>query len=320
MNRLFINLSIVILCSALPLQQAFAQQSSGSSAQGNTFDPIGELKSEVARMAQPALAPPRTPLRVTATHNDYFPPLPNNLRPGMIFDYDNMAQYIQPGKSLWYEVPKWLAGNYSYGDMTTYSEKNLRTGEKSHPHDVEPALPSGRDRGIITDNDGNIWQKAYGTSLSDPNESNTAAVKPVKWDDEITGIIISPTEYVENSSGCEFDIDRASKKILEVERWQRQRDFESNKDGTVAVTLIDRVFDTEGNPIYQVKARGSMIKRKDYVPLAPGGKDDVAGTYAEALIDLKKFLADEGKTVGLPAIPPGMGTDAASHEDKNSAH
>ncbi|HEY9716360.1 MAG TPA: hypothetical protein V6C69_02740 [Trichormus sp.] len=301
MYRLFINLSIVVLCSALPIQQAFAQQSSGSSPQTNTFDPIGELKSEVARLAQPALAPPRTSLRVTATHNDYFPPLPNNLRPGMIFDYDNMAQYIQPGKSLWYEVPKWLAGNYSYGDMTTYSEKNLRTGEKSHPHEVEPALPLGRDRGIITDDDGNIWQKAYGTSLSDPNDSNTSAVKQVKWDDEITGIIISPTEYVENSSGCEFDIDRASKKILQVERWQRQRDFESNKDGTVAVTLIDRIFDTEGNPIYQVKARGSMIKRKDYVPLAPGGKDDVAGTYAEALTDLKKFLADEGKTVDLPA-------------------
>lgn len=262
----------------------------------------------------PALFPKRTKgkILVTVSHNEYFPPLPEALRPGAIFDSKNIADPMAKSESRWYQVPKWITGEFSYGGTTSYLEKDFRKGTESNPNSKSGPLPSGRYRGILLDKKGDIWQKAYGGSISDPTKNDEDVHK--RYDDELSGYMLSPTEYVENSAGIEFYLDKETHKILATLRWERIRNFQY-KNGTVEVDVSEEKFDPDGKPLYLIKFRGPMIKRHDFVPLAPGQEDDIAGTYPEAVRDLRKYMEAAGIPELMPDAPTETSPEANSRMD-----
>lgn len=255
----------------------------------------------------PALFPKRTKGRilVTVSHNEYFPPLPEALRPGAVFNSDNLADPTAKGESRWYQVPKWITGEFSYGVMSTYLVKDFKKGTEDKPNNKFGPLPSGRDRGILLDKKGDIWQKAYGGGISDPTRPQDEDVHK-KYDDELSGYMLSPTEYVENSAGIEFYLDRETQKILATQRWERIRNFQF-KNGTVEVDVSEEKFDPDGKPLFLTKSRGTMIRRHDFAPLAPGQENDIAGTYPEAVRDLRKYM----EAAGIPELMPDAPTETS---------
>jgi hypothetical protein len=264
----------------------------------------------------PMLAPVEEHKRLATrvSHNESFPPLPIELRPGATWDESKVAYPTAKGKNIWYKVPKWLSGEYSYGTMEHYFEKNLQTGEAKTTHEIHQPLSSGRNRGILVDKAGNIWQKAYGGQIGDPSSPSHPKFLYERYDDELVGYLIASDQYVENSAGIEFYVGAEDKKIIAVMRWQRIREFQL-KDGKVMVSLSEQKFDVDGQPLLLFKSRGQMTKREDFAPLAPGEKDTVAGSYADAVTELRAFMDQTGNTADAPdavADAAAKGKDAQS--------
>lgn len=67
-----------------------------------------------------------------------------------------------------------------------------------------------------------------------------------RYDDELTGSRLSPTQYVEHSAGVDFYISTKTNKIIDVERWERIRDFSFAK-GVVTANVSEETFDTAEN-------------------------------------------------------------------------
>jgi hypothetical protein len=258
------------------------------------------------KQTTPALYPKRSKLKASVSLNEYFPPLPEALRPGAIFNVENIEEPSASKEDLWYMVPSWIAGEYSYGQTTTYLTKDMKTGIETHVSQTRAGLAHGRNRGIIVDKAGNIWQRAYGGGIVDPtNPYIKDGVQLKKYDDELFGMIISPDRYVENSAGVEFFVDTASGKISETMRWERIRDFNLEKDGSVTVDVSEETFDIDGNPIRMNKARGTMLKRNAFVPLT--SSSDPA-KYADSVGSLRKFMENRGSLSDAPD-EPAVSTD-----------
>lgn len=230
-----------------------------------------------------------------------FPPLPKFLQAGNTWDEDKVVDPTADGENIWYKVPAWIAGEYSYGPMTVYQEQDLQKHTTTSGNLKFPGLPSGRQRGILRDKAGAIWQRAYGGGITDPTKSY-GDVYPEKFDDELTGSIISPNQYTEHSAGIVFEIRKSTNKIVNVQRWERVRDF-SFKNGTVNVNLAETRYDTSGKPLMVSKSRGTMVKRESFVPLAPGGMNQIAGSYEHAVRSLRGYLKASGQSLqNLPKI------------------
>lgn len=249
----------------------------------------------------PHLAPVEERARLVSrvSHSESFPPLPEELRPGSDWNEDKVADPQAKKENIWYKVPKWLAGEYSYGTMLHYYKKNLQTGVEQQLDEVRPPLSAGRHRGILVDKQGGIWQKAYGGGISDPSNPDHGNIVYEKFDDELVGYVISPEQYVENSAGVEFYIDKETNKIIEVLRWQRIREFQL-KNGKVLVNVSEQKFDLDGKPLLLFKSKGEMIKRSSFESLAPGGESRVAGTYGNAVRELRAFLEQMGELALAP--------------------
>lgn len=251
----------------------------------------------------------QTRLKMRIARNEEFPPLPAFLHPGSVWDESKVIDPTASGENLWYKVPKWIAGEFSYGPITNYSKKNLVTGAEMELDSPKPGLERGRIRGILVDKAGNIWQKAYGGSIgSGRSEPEERRITYRRYDDELTGIIVSPNDYVENSAGIEFYIDHSTDKIFQVLRWQRIRNF-SFKNGEVLVDLSELKFDLNGKPLMEFKDRAKMIRRQDFQPLTPGGHSRVVSSYEEAVQDLRRFMEIAGH---LDEAPDAVASPAAS--------
>lgn len=248
----------------------------------------------------------KTRLSTRVSHNESFPPLPKDLQPGSAWDEAKVMNPTAKGQNLWHKVPKWITGEYSYGTMMNYYQKDLVTGKEFKRDDVVQPLSHGRTRGVLVDKAGNYWQKAYGGGIGSPNASKTSDVEHFRFDDQLIGYLISPESYTENSAGIEFDVSRSTNKILKVNRWQRIREF-TFKDGNVMVELSEQEFGLDGKPIMLVKAKGHMIKRAEFAPLLPGEQNRIAGSYSDAVTDLRTFM----QSIGAIADAPDAATPTA---------
>lgn len=256
-----------------------------------------------------------TRLSSRVSHSESFPPLPPELCPGAAWDEDKVVDPAAKSENLWYQVPKWICGEFSYGTMVDYYGKDLRTGEEIPMNKTHQPLPGGRERGILVDKAGNIWQKAYGGGISDPTAPKTA-VEYEKFDDELVGFIIGPNEYTENSAGIEFYINRDTNKIIGVQRWQRIREF-TFKDGSVMVNLSEQKYNFDGKPLSIAKSRGHMIRRSEFEPLQPGETNRIAGSYATAVTELRAFMDKLGE---LALAPDSAEETTSHHKDPRLIH
>ena len=264
---------------------------------------------------KPALFPKRSRLVATVSHNEYFPPLPESLRPGAIFNAENVDEPSASKEDLWYKVPNWISGEFSYGAMTIYLEKNLETGAETNPNRTHPGITHGRQRGILMDKVGNIWQKAYGGSIVDPSDPNAErSYELKKYDDELFGFIVSPNKYVENSAGVEFFVDRESGKIQNALRWERIRDFSLEPDGSISCELSEERFDLEGKPVSLNKARGKMVKRQSFEALTAAVNPN---KFAESVKSLRKFMDVSGDLSEAPELAVEPATPVDENSPKN---
>lgn len=318
---LVLLIALAFLCGDLgALAKSPAADTGSHAATGNHAAPGSHAATGKSRF-HPALFPKLVPLvpimdkgvsehtrlMSRVTHSESFPPLPVELCPGAAWDEDKVVDPAAKSENLWYKVPKWITGEFSYGTMVHYYLKNLQTGEETSVNVVHQPLPSGRNRGILVDKAGNIWQKAYGGAIGDPTAPKTK-IEYEKYDDELVGFILGPDQYTENSAGIEFYIDRETNKILKVQRWQRIREF-TFKDGNVMVALSEQTYNFDGKPLELEKAKGHMIRRQEFVPLAPGETDSVAGSYATAVEELRAFM----NKIGEIAIAPDAEAEVSTH-------
>lgn len=246
-----------------------------------------------------SLAPEKKRLSTRVSHNESFPPLPKDLQPGSAWDEAKVMNPTAKGENLWHKVPKWITGEFSYGTMVNYLQRNLITGEEIKRDDVSQPLSHGRTRGILVDKAGNYWQKAYGGGINSPNDPKSSEIQHFRFDDQLIGYLISPNVYTENSAGIEFYVSKSTNKIVKVNRWQRIRDF-TLKDGNVMVDLSEQKFGLDGKPTLLVKGRGHMIKRAEFAPLLPGEVDGIAGSYSDAVTDLRAFMESIGAIADAP--------------------
>jgi hypothetical protein len=90
---------------------------------------------------------------------------------------------------------------------------------------------------MLVDKKGYIWQKSKGGAIG---SSNPGDKEYRRFDDDICGFMISPTEYIEVTDSIEFVVDDASK-IKNVMRMQRIRDFVLRKDDNVVSVYLEEV-------------------------------------------------------------------------------
>jgi hypothetical protein len=245
--------------------------------------------------------PPRPRLLVTVNHNESFPPLPPNLRVGKTFDEKKVAPY-DDSDNHWYQVPKWISGIYGYADMVSYESRDYETGEVSTKREELGGIPAGRLRGILVDKAGNIWQKIYGGHvLTSAPKGKSEDMELQKYDDGISGQILSPTQYAESSAGVEFLVNKKTHKIEFVSRWERIREFECKSDGVVNVDVSEKMFDSDGKPFSSYRMCGHMKKLQDFKPLSPGYKNIYAGSYPQAIADLRSYMEKTGHGSDAPA-------------------
>lgn len=259
----------------------------------------------VPRMDQSQPEPTKLSTRIS--HSESFPPLPPDLCPGASWDENKVLDPAAKSENLWYKVPQWICGEFSYGTMVHYYLKNLETGEEIPVNKTSQPLLHGRNRGILVDKEGNAWQKAYGGGISDPSAPKTN-IEHEKFDDELVGFILGPDQYTENSAGIEFYVDRTTNKILQVQRWQRIREF-TFKDGSVMANVSEQKYTFDGKAFSLEKSRGHMIRRSEFKPLIPGEIDNIAGSYATAVTELRAFM----DKIGEIALAPDAVEEVSSH-------
>ncbi|MFN8658980.1 MAG: hypothetical protein U0105_21775 [Candidatus Obscuribacterales bacterium] len=301
---------LLVLCGAVTGEVLAKDHTRpGSRYKVKLFPPLVALQPKLD--TSQTVRPVRLTMRVTKTerrrevpHAAKFPPLPEFLQAGNVWDEDKVLDPTASGENIWYKVPKWFAGEFSYGPMTELSETDLKTHKSKVLNKTEPGISGGRVRGILVDKSGAIWQKAYGGSVGLPNDSFEGLYRR-RYDDELTGSMLSPTQYVEHSAGVDFYISTKTNKIIDVERWERIRDFSFAK-GVVTANVSEETFDTAGKPLTLAKYRSKMNKQNAFVPLKPGGgKNEFAGTYAEAVDSLRRYLKASGQSLrDAPAPAP----------------
>jgi hypothetical protein len=241
------------------------------------------------------------PLRLSGavSHSNEFPPLPADLNPGCKFNAERVLETLPKENNYWYVVPKWLAGEFAYGDMTRYYMEEFDKKRVTHLNDKIPAVNAGRHRGMLVDKKQNIWQLSYGGKIGTAENPNDKTY--YRFDDEILGYVISPTHYTECSESIEFFVNDASK-IKIVARMQRDRDFNLRKDGVVSVDVTETHFDLNGESIYTAKAKGVMKKIHDFKPITEKSELD-EGSYADVVKLLRKHLAAIKKFDDAPDVP-----------------
>ena len=249
------------------------------------------LPQKIIALPGLGIFPPR--LVVTQKHPvEEFPPIPADLREGCEFNRQKVLDALPVFENSWYIVPKWLAGEFAYGEMTLDFEKDFVTGQKSHPDKTFPAARAGRHRGMLVDKKGNIWQKSKGGTIG---SSNPGDKDYHRFDDDICGLMISPTEYVEISDSLEFIVDNASK-IKKVMRMQRIRDFVLQKDDNVVSVYLEEVhFNQQGHALIGEKADGTMKKIHDFEPMTAANELSKS-EYAKAVKQLRSFMEKHGKS------------------------
>jgi hypothetical protein len=219
------------------------------------------------------------------------------MMPGKMFDQKEVEELVPPAKGVWYVVPKWFAGEFSYGQTEVTYEKDFLTGKVEQPDEVIPGVTAGRTRGWIVDKKGNIWTFGTGGRILD-------AAKPdddswYRAEDEIIGQVLSPTEYMESSDGIDIYLD--GKRVKDVLRYQRIRDFRLAPDGQVAVEVTEIKYLMNGKPEYIVKAKGHMTRQSQFAALGKHSEPDIkGGTYADAVALLRKHMFQEGLEKDAP--------------------
>ena len=268
-----------------------------------------DLKSK-EKEVECRLFPKRRVLKATVTASDSFPPMPKSLRCGKIFDRNKVNAPDSEGANQWYQVPEWFSGEFSYGKAWNAKIVDFLTG-KTYKSKTGKPLKHGRLRGIFRDKEGNIWQKSYGGRIVDRvNENKNSKYEKYRMEDALFGSIIDDTHYNELSYGVEFFISRKTKKIQMVVRYERIRNFELMKDGTVVNHKIEKKFDQHGNPLLMGTSDHIMDKRSAFVPLKPGQYRRGCGSYKESLNSLIAFMKLRGMTDAIPDIDeaPVVGT------------
>jgi hypothetical protein len=224
-----------------------------------------------------------------------FPPIPENLREGCEYNRQKVLDSLPVYANSWYIVPKWLAGEFAYGEMTLDFEKDFVTGKKSHPGKIFPAAHAGRHRGMLVDKKGNIWEKSEGGAIG---SSNPGDKDYHRFDDDICGLILSPTEYIEVSDSLEFIVDDASK-IKKVMRMQRIRYFLLRKaDNLISVYLEEVHFDEQGHALVGEKVKGTVKKIHDFEPMSAANEHS-KGEYSEAVKQLRSFMEKHNKAIDI---------------------
>ena len=241
------------------------------------------------------LFPPKT-LEVTRQPAEKFPEVPADLQAGCQFNRQKILDLLPKHSKEWYVVPKWLAGEFAYGQMTFDYEKDFATGKKSHPGKIIPAANAGRHRGMFVDKKGNIWQQVKSGAIGSSNPGDKSYNR---FDDATMGVMFSPTEYVEMSESIEFIVDDNSK-IQTVMRMERVRSFIWTKEKNLVSAYIDEVhFDQQGNPIVEEKTEGCVKKVHDFEPMTEANERN-KGDYSEALKSLRAYMQHEGKATDAP--------------------
>lgn len=238
-----------------------------------------------------ALFGKRPALRATVTVTDNLPPLPPQYSIGSVFSPEDKARPEAEGTNRWYEIPTWLAGEFSY-DVPLWSKAFSPDG-KSVDLDISKSkgLQHGRMRGILKDEKGRIWQKAYGGNIVDSaNDPGDSSLKKYRFEDELVGLIVDPKTYVESSYGVEIIIDSKTKKIRGVLRYERARTFTVDDKDQVFIEKVERKFGANGAPLLTFKSKHHMTKRASFSPLEPGQTSSIAGTYDEAVTSLYDYL------------------------------
>lgn len=289
-------------------------------AQGGD-DPV----SAAVKALDAALFPKRRPRLVsTIEHNETFPPLPKTLRPGSILDRKNITPPTAQSENSWYQIPSWLAGEYSYGELHLAGSKDFTNGKEKFAYMKKlPPAAHGRPRGLFRDTRGRIWQKAYGGKIRLNKLQKDIDV--ARFEDEIVGFTISRDQYVESSRGIDFYVDE-NQKILEVLRYERLRRFTHEKDGSVSVFVTTKHFNADGFPLNQADSEGKMIKREPFAALQPGESTRAGGTYEQCVKSFKKYLELVGKPELFPpslekVIEPGdSGSSAKSDSESGTEH
>jgi len=270
-----------------------AEATAAKSPDVKPVDSVKQAVSDTSKAKIRAVFPSRT-LRARVSETDEFPQLPEVLEPGNIFD-GAKVQALLPSEFHWYEVPKWFAGEFSYGQLQSYYEKDFSTGKESEPHELISAINSGRNRGLLVDKKGNIWQLSRSKQIVDP--SHKGEDNYFRYEDEILGFTLSPKEYAESSAGIEFYTDQG--KIKDVLRFQRIRNFQLHPDGTVTVDVTEMKFDLDGKPTWLKKVKGPMTRQKPFVAIDPNTQ--IKGqTYAQIISSLREHMERINKLSDAP--------------------
>ncbi len=116
--------ALLVLCGGAGDVCAKDHSHPGSRFKVKLFPPLVALQPKLD--TSQTVRPVRLTVRVTKTerkqevpHAAKFPPLPQFLQAGNVWDEDKVLDPTASGENIWYKVPKWFAGEFSYGPMTS---------------------------------------------------------------------------------------------------------------------------------------------------------------------------------------------------------
>jgi hypothetical protein len=222
-------------------------------------------------------------------HSDQIAPIESNLRPGDIFNRNNLPAKAGASLNDWYRIPTWLGGTWHKEVQTDYYRYNYLTSSTDTSTHVQKASSDGR-WGTLKDPQGNLWQfdPAPYSDIVDAGEETVVQIVRVSEPLES-----SADRFVKRSIDTQLRVDKVTGKIKSVESGEQITVFTPQSDVLIKRETSSKVFDHTGKAILRGKSFAYENRLGPFEPQNYYRGQDMRQLF-------QQFLKQSGITAFLP--------------------
>jgi hypothetical protein len=219
-------------------------------------------------------------LKAEITHSESLAALDSRLREGATFD-KSLIDVGSPEHLNFYQIPSWLAGQFSQGDITTTSYFNFAKNLQ------DDRITMAKTNSVVTwghfrDSNNQIWIEDN-TPFSSSSEVNDDMQYTITK--ELFPIQNSNQEVVFKAASTSVVVDKATNKIKHITQYEQFTSYKPLSDNSIRWDRSGKEFSSDGKP---------LGLRKDWAIITRTGPFTPAASHAQMEKDLAIFLKHAG--------------------------